>query len=53
MGDLLKIEISLKEVVVAEIIKFYIPTNFQKKVKKWVLPPEPGKIIRFPKQKSD
>jgi hypothetical protein len=34
---------------VAKVIEFYIPNNFQKRVK-WVSPEWRGKIIEFPAQ---
>jgi hypothetical protein len=31
----------------AKIIEFYIPTNFRKKVAKWIPAEEQGKVIPF------
>jgi len=42
-----------KDWAVARVIKFYIPTNFSKRVK-WVPPQQRGKVIEFcpPAKKS-
>jgi hypothetical protein len=42
---------AIKEVAVAKVIEFYIPTNFRKS-RKWVPKPQCGKIIEFCPQRK-
>lgn len=40
--------------IMVKIIKFYVPTNFQKKPSKWISPDQRGRVIPFalPRKKT-